>query len=79
MNYQPLQGLVVHLPLYSPDLNLIEFGWKDLKRELSNILDLDEMIKSCEGVALDLFGERKQGYSKGYSSYWVKEFISAED
>ncbi|CAD7776053.1 hypothetical protein AIOGIFDO_01883 [Candidatus Methanoperedenaceae archaeon GB37] len=23
---------------------------------------LHEMIKSCEGVALDLFGERKQGY-----------------
>jgi len=23
---------------------------------------LHEMIKSCEGVALDLFGERKEGY-----------------
>ena len=61
-------------PPYSPDLNPIEFGWKDLKRELSNILDFNEMIKSCEGVALDLFDERKQGYS----SYWVEEFISAE-
>ncbi|MHC1584588.1 MAG: hypothetical protein ACXQTM_08225 [Methanosarcinales archaeon] len=64
------------LPLYSPDLNPIEFGWKDLKRELSNILDFDEMIKSCEGVASDYFGERKQGYSR----YWVvDELISAEN
>jgi len=68
----------IYLPLYSTDLNPIEFGWKNLKRELSNILDFDEMIKSCERVALDLFGEsgeRKQGYS----SYWVDEFISAEN
>ena len=64
----------IYIPPYSPDLNPIDFGWKDLKRELSNILDFNEMIKSCEGVALDLFDERKQGYS----SYWVKEFISAE-
>ena len=62
-------------PPYSPDLNPIEFGWKDLKRELSNILDFNEMIKSCEGVALDLFDERKQSYSR----YWVEELISAEN
>ena len=37
---------------------------------------LHEMIKSCEGVASDYFGERKQGYSR----YWVvDEFISAEN
>ncbi|CAD7774371.1 hypothetical protein AIOGIFDO_01574 [Candidatus Methanoperedenaceae archaeon GB37] len=36
---------------------------------------LHEMIKSCEGVALDLFGERKQGYSR----YWMGDFISAEN
>ncbi|CAD7771854.1 DDE superfamily endonuclease [Candidatus Methanoperedenaceae archaeon GB37] len=65
----------IYLPPYSPDLNPIESGWKDLKRELSNILDFDEMIKSCEGVVLDLSGERRQGYSR----YWVKEFISAEN
>jgi len=33
------------------------------------------MIESCEGVALDLFDERKQGYSR----YWMEEFISAEN
>jgi len=65
----------IYLPPYSPDLNPIESGWKDLKRELSNILDFDEMIKSCEGVVLDLSDERKQGYSR----YWMEEFISAEN
>ena len=27
---------------------------------------LHEMIKSCEGVALDLFGERKEGYLRSW-------------
>jgi len=42
------EGLNIYficLPPYSPDLKPIEFGWKDLKRELSNILDFNEMIK----------------------------------
>ena len=72
------EGLDIHfiyLPSYSPDLNPTEFGWKDLKRELSSIFGFGEMIKSCEGVVLDLSGERRQGYSR----YWVKEFISAEN
>jgi len=50
----------IYFPLYSPDLSPIEFGWKDLKRELSSILDFDEMIKSCEGVTSYYFGERKR-------------------
>ena len=65
----------IYLPPYSPDLNPIESGWKDLKRDLSNIFDFDKIIKSCEGVVLDLSSERRQGYSR----YWVKEFISAEN
>ncbi|MHC1584160.1 MAG: transposase [Methanosarcinales archaeon] len=72
------EGLDIHfiyLPSYSPDLNPTEFGWKDLKRELSNILDFNEMVERSEVVALDLFDKRKQGYSR----YWVEEFISAEN
>jgi transposase len=45
----------IYLPPYSPDLNPIEFGWKDLKRELSSVLDFDEMIERSEGIALELF------------------------
>jgi len=65
----------IYLPPYSPDLNPIEFGWKDLKRELSSILDFDEMVERSEGTALELFGERKQSYSR----YWVEKFISEEN
>jgi len=65
----------IYLPPYSPDLNPIEFGWKDLKRELSSTLDFDVMIERSERIALELFGERKYSYSR----YWVDEFISAEN
>ena len=53
-------------------VNLMRSGGK---WAFQSSLDFSEMIKSCEGVALDLFDERKQGYS----SYWVDEFISAEN
>ena len=67
----------IYLPPYSPDLNPIDFGWKDLKRELSSILDFNEMIKSCEGVALDLLDERKYGYSRdlGRGVYKYQELL----
>ena len=70
-----LEIYFIYLPPYSPDLNPIEFGWKDLKRELGGILDFDEMIERSESIALELFGDRK--YS--YSGYWVDEFIGAEN
>ena len=53
-------------------LNPIEFGWKDLKRELGSILDFDDMIERSEEIALDIFGKRKYSYSES----WVEEFIS---
>ena len=68
--------IFIYLPPHFPNLNPIELGWKDLKRELSSILDFDEMIERIErseGISLELFDERKQGYSR----YWVDEFISA--
>lgn len=64
----------IHLPPYSPDLNPIEYGWKDLKRELSSILDFDEMTRISEVKSLELFGERKHGYWE----YWIEEFERQE-
>ena len=64
----------VYLPPYSPDLNPIEFGWKDLKRELSGIHNFDEAISKCINIALKFVRMRKMSYS----SYWIDKFIKVE-
>jgi len=56
-------------------LNPIEFGWRDLKRELARFLDFDKVVERSIEVAIELFSERKHGYAR----YWVGEFISAEN
>jgi transposase len=61
------------LPPYSPDLQPIEFGWKDLKRELAAKLTFDTMIDASRPAALRLFEERKAGYS----AHWVESFVTA--
>ena len=66
--------ILIHLPPYSPDLNPIEFGWKDLKRELSKILDFERMVEKSRDIALKLFLERKAGYTKN----WTEVFIGAK-
>jgi len=63
---------LIPLPPYSPDLQPIEFGWKDLKRELAAKLDFDSMIEASGPTALNLFEERKAGYT----AHWVESFIS---
>jgi len=59
------------LPPYSPDLQPIEFGWKDLKREVAAKLDFDAMINASGPTALKLFEERKAGYA----AHWVESFV----
>lgn len=59
------------LPPYSPDLQPIEFGWKDVKRELSGILEFDKAVQEARPVALKLFDERRLSYA----SYWTDKFI----
>ena len=59
------------LPPYSPDLQPIEFGWKDVKRELSGILEFDRAVLEARPTALRLFRERRTSYE----SYWVEKFI----
>jgi putative transposase len=61
----------VFLPPYSPDLMPIEFGWKDLKRELSAYLNFDDAVCLAKDTALNLFGQRRYSYAK----HWICSFI----
>jgi transposase len=60
---------LVHLPPYSPDLNPIEFAWKDGKKELG-MLDFDTIIEKVNSTIRCILEERKMGYSK----VWMKKF-----
>lgn len=57
------------LPPYSPDLQPIEFGWKDVKRELSGILKFDRAVQKAKPIALKLFSERRMGYT----AHWTEK------
>ena len=59
----------VFLPPYSPDLNPIEFAWKDVKKELSRYMIFDEMIKNAKKASLQKFSG-----SHRYSKKWVDVF-----
>jgi transposase len=59
------------LPPYSPDLMPIEFGWKDVKRELSAYLDFDYGLCLAKETALNLFSQRRFSYAKR----WICTFI----
>ena len=65
-----LATFLLFLPPYSPDLQPIEFGWKDLKRELAAKLDFDAMIDASGPAALRIFEDRKHTYSAS----WVESF-----
>jgi transposase len=56
---------------YSPDLNPIEFGWKDFKREISKYTYFNEAIVKSHNCALNILYYRKDGYSKS----WVDKFL----
>jgi putative transposase len=62
------------LPPYSPDLNPIEFGWKDAKRVLSAIPEFDTMARASRRTVLRLFEERKMSYA----DYWIRSFLRAK-
>jgi transposase len=61
----------VFLPPYSPDLMPIEFGWKDLKRELGAYVNFDDAVCSAKETALKLFGQRRYSYAR----HWMCSFI----
>jgi hypothetical protein len=60
---------LVHLPPYSPDLNPIEFAWKDGKKELG-MQDFDGIMEKVKCTLTNIMGERKMGYSRG----WIGKF-----
>jgi transposase len=64
------QGIhLIFLPPYSPDLNPIEFIWKDLKRIISsNNLSIDEIKKVITIYFLDL------AKSMSYAKAWLEKF-----
>lgn len=64
---------LIRLPPYSPDLNPIEYVWKDGKRELPRIGDFDLAKAAAPDVFLQLMLRRKQSYSKA----WKQKFMNS--
>ncbi len=65
--------LIYNIP-YSPDLNPIEFGWKDFKRDISKYTNFNEAIIRSHDCALEIFYSRKDGYLKS----WVEKFLNVK-
>ncbi|MGZ4851445.1 MAG: transposase [Candidatus Bathyarchaeia archaeon] len=65
--------LIYNIP-YSPDLNPIEFGWKDFKRDISKYTNFNDAIVKSHDCALQIFYSKKDGYSRS----WVERFISVK-
>jgi len=70
---EKLNIILVYLPKYSPDLNPIEYIWKDVKREISKtfIKNLDKMKR----VISKKFLECSKKLS--YAGSWIQKFLSA--
>jgi putative transposase len=68
---EELKISLVYLPPYSPDLNPIEFCWKDMKRELSRILSFDQMVLESREITTKLLHDRKDSYSR----HWKEVFL----
>ena len=66
---EKLNMILVHLPPYSPDLNPIEFAWKDGKRILTS-LSLDEIKEKAGDTLKDIMHRRKTRYTQA----WTKKF-----
>ena len=66
---------LVYLPPYSPDLNPIEFEWKDSKNKISKYTNFLDRIKNANEIVLKFMKERKFTYSKS----WIKEFITIDN
>ena len=61
---------LAYLPPYSPDLNPIEFAWKDGKKSLA-MQGFESIMEKAEQTMSDIMSERKMSYSKK----WITTFI----
>lgn len=60
---------LVYLPPYSPDLNPIEFAWKDGKKSLA-MQRFESIMETAEQTMESIMSERKQGYA----GKWMNTF-----
>jgi transposase len=65
---------LIRLPVYSPELNPIEYLWKDGKKELSKIKDFDQAKSLAPDVFYELMDRRKHSYAKA----WKQKFINSD-
>jgi len=67
---EELNVRLVYLPPYSPDLNPIEFAWKDGKKRLA-MQEFESIMEKAKKTMESTMNERKQGYA----GKWMKTFI----
>lgn len=61
---------LVFLPPYSPDLNPIEFAWKDGKKSLA-MQEFEAIEEKAKKTVVNIIKERKIGYA----TKWMDKFI----
>ncbi|MEM4090676.1 MAG: transposase [Thermoplasmatales archaeon] len=65
---------IVFLPPYSPDLNLIEFIWKSLKRQISKTFVASEL--HLKHIVQALF--YRFSLTLSFAKSWINKFLSGE-
>ena len=65
--------ILVYLPPYSPNLNPIEFCWKDVKKNLSQFSQItgEEFKSKGEEIAQQFLDDRQDSYTK----HWQEQFL----
>jgi transposase len=61
---------LVHLPPYSPDLNPIEFAWKDGKKSLA-MQEFESIMEKAKRTMINTMNKRKHSYARK----WMNTFI----